>query len=190
MKLIFVAGGENAQLAAGGVTSETPHHDQKADSRKTERMDEGDDLSRSRQGAAVGLVIIVLATIFSGPSRAVVTGRVIYQGKPLVWGQIILVGTDGKSASGQIEPDGTYRVEGAPIGPVTVGVVSHDPLVQHWAKGLKTTRVRPTANIFATAPPVDRRHWFPVPQHYEEPASSGITLTLKSGSNASDIILP
>jgi hypothetical protein len=139
---------------------------------------------------ALGLVIIVLATIFSGPSRAVVTGKVSYQGKPLVWGQVILVGADGKSASGQIEQDGTYRVEGAPIGPVSVGVVSHDPLVQHWAKSLKTTRVRPTANIFATAPPVDRRHWFPVPQHYEEPGSSGITLTLKSGSNENDIILP
>jgi len=186
------AGGEYAQLAAGRFASERRIMVRKPIPKKIEPNVWTKEMIYRVVGgsAAVGLVIIVLATIFSGPSRAIVSGKVIYQGKPLVWGQVILVGTDGKSASGQIEPDGTYRVEGAPIGPVSVGVVSHDPLVQHWAKSLKTTRVRPTANIFATAPPVDRRHWFPVPQHYEEPGSSGITLTLKSGSNEKDITLP
>ena len=73
--------------------------------------------------------------------------------------------------------------------PVSVAVVSHDPLVQHWATGLKTTRVRPTASIFSAAP-VDRQRWFPLPPQYEEPASSGLTLLLSKGANQLDITLP
>jgi hypothetical protein len=140
--------------------------------------------------AGFGLVVIVLAVIFSGPSKATVQGRVTFQGRPLVCGSVIVVGTDGRSAAGKIESDGTFRVENAPAGQVNVGVVSHDPLVQHWATSLKTTRARPTANVFTAAPPVDRKQWFPIPQQYEEPASSGVTLMLKSGQNETDIPLP
>jgi hypothetical protein len=140
--------------------------------------------------AGFGVLVIVLAMIFSGPRKATVTGRVTFQGKPVIWGSVIVVGADGRAASGAIEPDGTYRVENASPGSVNVGVVSRDPLVQHWATSLKTTRARPSAKVFTTAPPVDRKRWFPIPQQYEEPASSGVTLTLKSGTNETDISLP
>jgi hypothetical protein len=49
--------------------------------------------------------------------------------------------------------------------------------------------VRPTAKVFSAAP-VDRQRWFPIPQQYEEPYNSGLTLTLKKGLNETDIVLP
>jgi len=142
-------------------------------------------------GGAVGFLVlmIVLTAIFSGSGKATLTGRVTYQGRPVIWGSVLLVSSDGKSASGPIDSDGSFRVEDAPPGPVSVAVVSHDPLVQHWATGLKTTRVRPTASIFSAAP-VDRQRWFPLPPQYEEPASSGVTLLLSKGANQLDITLP
>ncbi len=138
--------------------------------------------------AGFGLVLIVLAAIFSGPSRATITGRVSFQGKPVIWGSVVVVGADGRIASGKIESDGTYRVEDAATGPVSLGVISRDPLVQNWASNIKATRSRPTAKAF-TASPVDRKKWFPLPLHYEDPAQSGLTAKLKRGGNEHDIQL-
>lgn len=139
--------------------------------------------------AGFGLLVIVLAFFFSGPKRATVSGRITFQGKPVIWGSVVLVGPDGRCAAGRIEQDGTYRVENASTGAVTVGVISRDPLVQNWATNLKSTRNRPTAKLFSAKPPVDRNRWFPLPAHFEEPASSGVTLSIKGGTNETDITL-
>jgi hypothetical protein len=139
--------------------------------------------------AGLGLLVIVLAFFFSGTKSATVTGRITYQGKPVIWGSVVLVGADGRCAAGRIEPDGTYRVENASLGSVHVGVISRDPLVQNWATNLKASRTRPSAKLFATPPPVDRRRWFPLPQQFEEPTNSGMTLILKKGTNERDITL-
>lgn len=139
--------------------------------------------------AGLGLLVIVLAFFFSGSKHATVTGKVTYQGRPVIWGSVVLVGADGRCAAGKIEPDGTFRVENASPGSVNVGVISRDPLVQNWATNLKSTRNRPTAKLFSTPPPVDRSRWFPIPPQLEEPANSGVTLTLKSGTNEKNIAL-
>jgi len=139
--------------------------------------------------AGLGLLVIVMAFFFSGKKSATVTGRITYQGKPVIWGSVVLVGPDGRCASGRIEPDGTYRVENASLGAVSVGVISRDPLVQNWATNLKSSRVRPSAKLFSAPPPVDRQRWFPLPPQYEEPAVSGVTLLLKKGANETDIAL-
>lgn len=138
--------------------------------------------------AGFGLAVIILTAIFSGQGKATVTGRVSFQGKPVIWGSVVVFGKDGRSSSGRIEADGTYRVENAATGAVSVAVVSRDPLVQNWASNLKTTRARPTSKAFS-ASPVDRKLWFPLPTHFEDPQSSGVTLLLKSGDNEKDLNL-
>lgn len=138
--------------------------------------------------AGFGLVVILLAAIFSGQGKATLTGHVSFQGKPIIWGSVVVVGQDGRTAAGRIEADGTFRVENAATGSVSVAVVSRDPLVQNWASNLKTTRARPTSKAFS-ASPVDRKKWFPLPTHFEDPQASGVTMLLKSGDNEKDLNL-
>src|SRR3954469_14066774 len=88
---------------------------------------------------ALGLFIIGMAAFASGGS-ATVTGKVTMLGRPVVWGSVVLVGADGHSAAGRIEPDGTFTVANAPTGEVVVSVSSPDPLVQHYATQIKTSR--------------------------------------------------
>lgn len=138
--------------------------------------------------AGFGLAVIILTAIFAGQGRATVSGRVSFQGKPVIWGSVVVVGQDGRTAAGRIEADGTFKVENAATGAVSVAVVSRDPLVQNWASNIKATRARPTSKSFS-ASPVDRKQWFPLPTHFEDPHSSGVTLRLRSGDNQNDLHL-
>ena len=139
--------------------------------------------------AAFGVLLIVLAAIGFGRSKATVTGRVTHKGRPVIWGSVLLVGADGRAASGRIEPDGSYAVTNAPQGEVQVGVISKDPLVQHYATQIKTQRERVALKKWE-ALPVDRRQWFPLPPQYEDPKTSGLATTISRGSNQYEINLP
>ncbi|MFO0807078.1 MAG: hypothetical protein U0746_00480 [Gemmataceae bacterium] len=138
--------------------------------------------------AGFGITIIVLSAFFVGTPKANVAGRVTYQGRAVIWGSVVIAGKDGRTAAGAINPDGTFSVANAPTDAVTVGVISRDPLVQTWATNLKETRDRPNKKIFS-ASPVDRKKWFPIPERYEQPSSSGITLILKRGDNECNVEL-
>jgi hypothetical protein len=137
--------------------------------------------------AGLGLLMIVLSMFsFGGTSK--VTGRVTFGGRPVIWGSVVLVGPDGRSAAGRIEPDGTYTVANAPRGEVLVSVSSPDPLYQHYATQLKTSREQGPQAQWA-ALPVDRKQWFALPKRFEDPNASGVTLTVKRGNNPLDIAL-
>lgn len=62
-----------------------------------------------------------------GPVRnyADVTGKVSYKGVPLKMGTVMFQPASGPFASGEIQPDGTYRLKGE-IGPNTVTITSRD----------------------------------------------------------------
>jgi hypothetical protein len=137
--------------------------------------------------AVVGVAIIALAAMTGGRS-ATVTGRVTLQGRPVICGSIVLVATDGRSAAGRIEPDGSFTVANAPTGDVTVTVASPDPLVQHYASQIKTTRERVPVTQWA-AMPVDRKQWFVLPKKYEDSRTSDLKLTIKGGRNECDVTL-
>src|SRR5689334_16533406 len=66
-----------------------------------------------------------------GGSSAKVTGKVTYHGRPVLSGAVIMVNEDGTAASGVIQPDGTYTVEGVKRGHVKIGVTSPDPARAH-----------------------------------------------------------
>lgn len=138
--------------------------------------------------SALGVAIVVIAAFFHGTPMANVTGRVTYQGRPVIWGSVVIAGKDGRTAAGPIKPDGTFAVTGAPTDAVSVAVVSRDPLLQTWATNIKESRNRPTAKAFS-ASPVDRKKWFPLPAKYEDPENSGVTAKLKSGDNEFNVDL-
>jgi hypothetical protein len=109
-------------------------------------------------------------------------------GRSVIWGSVVLVGEDGRSAAGRIQPDGSFTVANAPIGEVVATVSSPDPLVQHYATQLKSSRERLPMTQWA-APPVDRQQWFVVPKRYESAMSSDLKMTVKRGSNPWDLTL-
>jgi hypothetical protein len=139
--------------------------------------------------AAFGLLLIAVAAFSSGRPKATVSGRVMYKGKTVIWGSVIVAGADGRAASGRIEPDGTYTVTDAPVGEVALGVVSKDPLLQHYATQMRTSRERVSVKKWQP-PPVDRKKWFPLPNQYEDPKTSGLALKLTNGGNEHNIVLP
>jgi hypothetical protein len=139
--------------------------------------------------AAVGVLLVVVGLFFLGKPKGTVTGRVTFRGRPVMYGAVVLVGKDGIAAAGRIETDGTYTVEKAPVGEVSVGVVSKDPVYVHRVTVLKNTREQVTAAALAPPPGVDRRKWMPLPQQYEDPTSSGLSTTIRKGTNEFDINL-
>ncbi len=135
----------------------------------------------------LGVVLIVAATVF-GSRSATVSGRVTLQGRPVIWGTVVLVGPDGRSVAGRIEPDGSFTVANAPTGEVAVAVASPDPLVQHYATQLKTSRERIPVRQWA-APPVDRKQWFVLPKRYEDARTSDLKVTVTTGRNECNLDL-
>jgi len=138
--------------------------------------------------AAFGVLIIVLGLFFLGRPTGVVTGRVTFRGKPVYTGSVIIVGKDGVAATGPIETDGSFTVAKAPVGEVSIGVVSKDPVYLHRVGIIKRSR-EPVKASALTAAPYDRKKWFPIPKEYEEPVRSGLTFTVTKGENSFNIDL-
>lgn len=124
---------------------------------------------------AVGLLLLLGIVPGCGPGLSSVSGKVTYQGKPVVWGSVTLKAADGSIHQIGINTDGTYRLEGVPAGPAVVAVSSPDPAPSPRAKALADPRAP------AGPPPVPPGAWFPLPARYADPATSGLTLQVGSG---------
>jgi hypothetical protein len=115
----------------------------------------------------------------SGPEMASVSGKVTYNGKPVPKGTVSFVATqaDGRNASGELDASGNYRLQteapgdGAQLGEYDVALYSHDEEVLDY-----TPRV-----------PVKVERL--IPEKYEDPKTSTLKRTVKSGSNTFDFEL-
>ena len=74
---------------------------------------------------------ILLAGACGCGNTAKVTGKVTYQGRPVVHGSVTFLSADKTARSGVIEADGSYAVEDVPSGTVQIGVTSRDPSRGH-----------------------------------------------------------
>jgi len=109
----------------------------------------------------------------SGPQMARVSGTVTYDGKPVPQGTVTFIAKDanGRNATGAIQSDGSYTLQteqpgdGAQVGQYDVTVAAIDA---------------PVLDYVPTKPVTPKRL---VPEKYEKPQSSGLTATVKSGSN-------
>jgi hypothetical protein len=122
-------------------------------------------------------IVLLVAACGCGSGRAMVSGKVTYNDKPVTYGSVTVLGPDDKAASGVINPDGTYTVEGLTPGEARFGVISRDP-----AKGRSPHKDGAEAQAAKAG-------WVPLPRGYEAAASSGLTATLKGGHNTYDIDL-
>jgi hypothetical protein len=141
-----------------------------------------------RQIASGGTLAVILASLAGCASgKADVTGKVSYKGKLVTTGTVSMVGPDGMVRQGLIGPDATYTVAGVAAGNVQIGVSSPRPGGEMRAarRGRGSRLATPTAGSAG-----DVATWFPIPDTYLEPTTSGLTTTLKSGANQYDITLP
>ena len=74
---------------------------------------------------------ILLAGVCGCGHTAKVTGKVTYQGRPVVYGSVTFLSADKTARSGAIQADGSYAVEDVPSGTVQIGVTSRDPSRGH-----------------------------------------------------------
>jgi hypothetical protein len=126
-------------------------------------------------------VLLALAS-GCGIGRGDVTGKVTYQGKPLVWGTVQFEGSDGMLKQSNIKSDGTYSIESVAAGEAKVAVSSINP---------KSSDFQPIQRE-GTPPPPPRpevKGWFSIPEKYNTPYGSELVYTVKTGPNTIDIEL-
>ena len=137
-------------------------------------------LTRRRRGLAIlGIGLMALVSI-GCQGRGDVSGRVTFQGKPLVFGTVLFAASDGNSFQANIDKDGRYTVRGLRVGDARVAVNSPNP------KGITLVYKDPKKK---PAPYPDAPGWFAIPNRYETVATSGLTYTIKGGENTIDIEL-
>lgn len=136
-----------------------------------------------RRCTITGLVAVLAFVAGCGPRAANLVGKVTYQGKPVVYGTVTVMAADGSIHQIGINPDGTYSIDRVPVGPATVSVSSPDPAPSARAKQLGESDSRPRPG----PPAVPAGAWFPLPAKFANPATSGLTLQVGSGSADLDL---
>jgi hypothetical protein len=129
--------------------------------------------------AAVGFGLAAALAV-GCQGRGDVSGKVTYQGKAVPFGTVLIEASDGTACQGNIEQDGTYTVQGVITGEARVAVNSPNP------KGITLIYKDPNKK---PPPYPDVPGWFSIPSKYETTAGSGLTVTVRSGSNTFDIEL-
>jgi hypothetical protein len=111
-----------------------------------------------------------------------VSGKVTYKGKLLVFGTVQFEASDKSFKQGNIDRDGSYFIEGVPVGEAKVAVNSPNPKGGDFQPLHREGRPpRP--------PRPDIPGWFPIPAEYQDLSKPRLTYTVKSGQNAIDIDL-
>jgi hypothetical protein len=124
----------------------------------------------------------VLVAAAGCSSRATVSGKVTYKGKPVVWGTVTAIASDGVQYAAQINPDGTYSIANVPTGPARFAVSSPNP--DGSARGGPAAAKGGAGDrgdgAEAGPPNPPPGAWFPIPDQYSDPARSGLTATIGS----------
>jgi hypothetical protein len=151
--------------------------------------------ARHRMLIPVALLLTLLCGCGSGlPERGKVTGKVTFNGKPVPEGTVTFYPATGRSASGRIQPDGTYTLttfdegDGAIVGPndVTIEAVrfAGAPRAKSFEEEIATVKGAKVSSSGAM-----NAQWL-VPEKYSIRGQSGLTREVKSGTNTIDFTLP
>ena len=120
------------------------------------------------------LTVTLIGCKKSGPELAPFTGKVTYNGKPLRFGCVVFLPESGRTSTGDIQPDGTFRMvtsgrgDGAVVGKNKVRITcftNQDP-----------SRKGPGGAGIALGKPL-------IPKKYASEETSGIEVEVQSGAN-------
>jgi hypothetical protein len=144
-----------------------------------------------------GLLVVPAGCQLNNKARAAVKGNVKFFDKHLTAGSVTFVGKDGiLSGSGNIDFDGNYVVNDAPLGPCSV--VVKVPQTPHLPPGTKGPQ--PPPGVSPVRPPggegggddsslIDPSKIVQIPGKYAKPETSGLNFIVEKGENKYDITL-
>jgi hypothetical protein len=135
---------------------------------------------------SIGLLILVAGCARKPRSveHIEVTGKVLFQGKPLPGGLVTFVAVNGGFAeTGTIDENGNYQVQ-APVGDVEIGVTN---LMLKGVGGPKGAPRLQKAEGAGLLPKKGR--YVLIPPVYQDPHTSGLRYTVTPGTQTHDIEL-
>jgi hypothetical protein len=146
-----------------------------------------------------GLVVGLLLLAAGCASKGTISGKVTYKDQPVKGGTLSFVTQDGHAYDGNIEKDGTYRVDKVPPGPVRISVVANTPPpVSGGGRGGPPGGGGPPPGVLppGVPNPYDRGNpedYTKMDQRdvakYKDPDKSGLTYDVTAGGQEHDIPL-
>jgi hypothetical protein len=127
-------------------------------------------------------MFLLIAACLIGCGNADMSGKVLLDKKPLVFGTVMVLGPDKLPRQSQIGEDGSYVVKDIPPGEVKVAVNTVDP------KSMNKELIRRDGVDTKLYGNFDHiKGWFQIPATYGDYKTSGLVYTLSSGGNNIDI---
>ena len=129
------------------------------------------------------LILLVLAGC-GGPGLATVEGKVTMDGQPVIAGRVIFNSEDGKTAIiAKIAPDGSYRALDVPCDTMKITVTPLEKIERIRAQRGTKGKNSGVSEAQAEALEATAR----IPEKYSNAGTSGLTFTVKSGTNLHNI---
>ncbi|QEL17305.1 carboxypeptidase-like regulatory domain-containing protein [Limnoglobus roseus] len=144
------------------------------------------------------ILVAALGVVGCGPSLGTLSGKVCYNGRPVVYGTVVVIDSEGLPHPGTIEPDGRYEVSGLPAGVATICVTSPSPpgtenKLPPGPKGRSqkadAMRTKREDEPTPAAPADVISNWQSIPDRFSDPTQSKLQFTVRRGSNSWDIPL-
>lgn len=133
--------------------------------------------------AVLALVAPVLAGC-GGSGKGDVSGKITYNGQTLPYGSVQFMSPGGAFVS-MIESDGSYSIKGVAAGISKISITCQDPKYAEFMKQLSESARNPKV----PKPKGNPEDFDKIPSKFTNPESSGLTYTVKSGSQTFDIEL-
>lgn len=166
-------------------------------------------LCRTRTLSLVALCVLSAGITGCGPSTGDLRGKVLFQGKPVVTGSLMLFAADGSVHHSEIASDGGYSVRKIPLGraKVTINSPDNSALTPLERQALVESRAAvrrghpdeaDDSKIDVTelkalnddgTPRLNPPGWMKLPASYRDPATSSLTIEVVSGTTTRDIVL-
>jgi hypothetical protein len=127
------------------------------------------------------MACLTLAAVGCG-GRGNVSGKVTYNGRPLVFGTVQFEASDKTIKQANIEPDGSYSIPRVPVGEAKVAVSSDNPRSSAF-QPLQREGMPPPGPLPEVV------GWFPIPPEYQDLSKAKLTFTVKRGKNTYNIDL-
>jgi len=132
-----------------------------------------------------GLLLVVSGGCRRSPPVAQAVGSVTLNGKVVTSGDVVMVGSDGRSVPpGRVRADGTYVIERLPVGLVKVGFFNPPPPPLPAGRAASAGGDEELVQMREAA-----KRYVPTPAKYADPSQSGIEFVLEPGRNECNIEL-
>jgi hypothetical protein len=142
------------------------------------------------------LLFLAVCAGCSSSSQGTISGKVTYHGKPVPAGTVVFVPqVQGGSFAAPIR-DGQYKLENCPVGPAKIAVSSKQAITAPMKGMMSKTKPPPEIEeklgrgAPAEGASSNNAPTASIPPRYQDPEKSGLSYTVKSGSQVHDIDIP